>query len=85
MHQALFISEILVEIFSHVKDIFESWNPGTELWRESLAVLARMCKAFHDPAMDLLWADMDNLEPLLGCVTRLHPLIYDPEVILHRE
>ncbi|OAX35894.1 hypothetical protein K503DRAFT_858337 [Rhizopogon vinicolor AM-OR11-026] len=38
-----------------------------------------MCKAFHDPAMDLLWADMEDIKPLLGCVTRLHPLIYDPE------
>ncbi|OJA16076.1 hypothetical protein AZE42_11627, partial [Rhizopogon vesiculosus] len=38
-----------------------------------------MRKAFHDPAMDLLWADMEDLEPLLGCVTRLHPLIYNPE------
>ncbi|KAG2348264.1 hypothetical protein BDR05DRAFT_508294 [Suillus weaverae] len=28
--------------------------------------------------MDLLWAEMEQLEvePLLGCVTRLHPLIY---------
>ncbi|KAG2363056.1 hypothetical protein BDR07DRAFT_957388 [Suillus spraguei] len=26
--------------------------------------------------MDLLWADVYGLEPLLGCVTRLHPLVY---------
>ncbi|OAX33949.1 hypothetical protein K503DRAFT_748044 [Rhizopogon vinicolor AM-OR11-026] len=26
--------------------------------------------------MNLLWADMDTIVPLLGCVTRLHPLIY---------
>ncbi|KAG1802542.1 uncharacterized protein BJ212DRAFT_1397295 [Suillus subaureus] len=26
--------------------------------------------------MDLLWAEVDRLQPLLGCVTRLHPLIY---------
>ncbi|KAG2139108.1 uncharacterized protein EDB93DRAFT_707747 [Suillus bovinus] len=26
--------------------------------------------------MDLLWAEIEELEPLLGCVTRLHPLIY---------
>ncbi|KAG1749463.1 hypothetical protein EDB19DRAFT_2036424 [Suillus lakei] len=26
--------------------------------------------------MDLLWAEVNGLQPLLGCVTRLHPLIY---------
>ncbi|KAG1733807.1 hypothetical protein EDB19DRAFT_1729676 [Suillus lakei] len=26
--------------------------------------------------MDLLWADMYGIVPLLGCVTRLHPMIY---------
>jgi hypothetical protein len=28
--------------------------------------------------MDLLWADMNNygIRPLLGCVTRLHSMIY---------
>ncbi|KAG2065884.1 hypothetical protein BDR04DRAFT_1234321 [Suillus decipiens] len=26
--------------------------------------------------MDLLWADMHGIVPLLGCVTRLHPIIY---------
>jgi hypothetical protein len=46
------------------------------LLRKSLAALAVTCKAFSEPAMDLLWADIDQLEPLLGCVTRLHPLIY---------
>ncbi|KAG0696282.1 hypothetical protein DFH29DRAFT_211207 [Suillus ampliporus] len=26
--------------------------------------------------MDLLWADMNGILPFLGCVTRLHPMIY---------
>ena len=34
----------------------------------------------HEPAMDLLfewpWARSDGIEPLLGCVPRLHPQIY---------
>ncbi|KAJ8584599.1 hypothetical protein M405DRAFT_746684, partial [Rhizopogon salebrosus TDB-379] len=34
-----------------------------------LAALARTCKTFHDPAMNLLWAELDDLDPLLGCVT----------------
>ncbi|OJA11046.1 hypothetical protein AZE42_07186, partial [Rhizopogon vesiculosus] len=72
MHQALFVEDILVEIFSHLKGVSSS-TP----W--CFAALARICKAFYDPAMDLLWADMEDLEPLLGCVTRLHPLIYGPK------
>jgi hypothetical protein len=48
------------------------------LTRLSFAALARTCKTFHEPAMDFLWADTGNhgIGPLLGCVTRLHPLIY---------
>ncbi|KAG2126808.1 hypothetical protein DEU56DRAFT_915925 [Suillus clintonianus] len=82
MHQALLISEVLLEIFTHLK----TWNPPEpfighkSLVRKYLAALARTCKAFYEPAMDLLWADFDSdedLNPLFGCVTRLHPLIYD--------
>ncbi|KAG1778347.1 hypothetical protein EV702DRAFT_1278054 [Suillus placidus] len=65
MHQALLVSEILREILAHTDQIA----------RKSTAALAATCKAFHEPAMDLLWAEMYQLEPLLGCVTRLHPLI----------
>jgi hypothetical protein len=72
MHRALFILEILVEIFKF-SDFNLSWYHRS---RKTLAALARTCKTFHDPAMDLLWADMDNLQPLFGCVTRLHPMIY---------
>ncbi|KAJ8594790.1 hypothetical protein M405DRAFT_450304 [Rhizopogon salebrosus TDB-379] len=72
MHRALFILEILVEIFK-----FSDFNlPWYHRSRKTLGTLARTCKTFHDPAMDLLWADMDNLQPLFGCVTRLHPMIY---------
>ena len=34
--------------------------------RRSLVRLARTCKAFRDPALDLLWRDLDSLTPLLG-------------------
>ncbi|KAG1897382.1 uncharacterized protein F5891DRAFT_536017 [Suillus fuscotomentosus] len=73
MHQALLVPEVLLEIFAYVKII-----PSTETTpaQELLAALARTCKIFHEPAMDLLWAEIDGLEPLLGCVARLHPLIY---------
>ncbi|KAG1807549.1 hypothetical protein EV424DRAFT_232878, partial [Suillus variegatus] len=52
--------------------------PSTETTsaQKLLAALARTCKIFHEPAMDLLWTEIHGLEPLLGCVARLHPLIY---------
>jgi len=69
MHRALFLSEILREIFWYLKD-WLSWS------EKSLAALARTCKTFNEPAMDFLWANICSIEPLLGCVTRLHPMIY---------
>ncbi|KAG2148774.1 hypothetical protein DEU56DRAFT_909088 [Suillus clintonianus] len=74
MHQVLLVSEVLLEIFAHVDQI-SSTNPPSSA-RKFMAALARTCKAFHEPAMDLLWAEVYQLEPLLGCVARLHPLIY---------
>ncbi|KAG2148767.1 hypothetical protein DEU56DRAFT_79738 [Suillus clintonianus] len=81
MHQVLLISEILLNIFTYANE--RSGDSGSitrlgekSLTRKSLSGLARTCKAFHEPAMDVLWADLCSLEPLLGCVTRLHPLIY---------
>ncbi|KAG1828004.1 hypothetical protein EV424DRAFT_576517 [Suillus variegatus] len=73
MHQALLVPEVLLEIFAYVNTI-----PSTETTspQKLLAALARTCKIFYEPAMDLLWTEIHELEPLLGCVTRLHPLIY---------
>jgi len=77
MHQALFVLEILVEIFSHLNPIpSDESRTGLSQSRKSLAALARTCKTFYDPAMDLLWAILDDVWPLLGCVTRLHSSIY---------
>ncbi|KAG2036057.1 hypothetical protein BDR03DRAFT_921945 [Suillus americanus] len=73
MHRALLISEILSVIFTHVNENLGSRPAGK---KASLEALARTCKAFHEPAMDLLWADLDGIIPLLGCVPRLHRLIY---------
>ncbi|KAG1865283.1 hypothetical protein F4604DRAFT_1905189 [Suillus subluteus] len=77
MHRALLIPEVFLEIFAHVHQILNPSSTGEKtLARKSIAALARTCKTFHEPAMDLLWSKVDQLEPLLGCVTRLHPLIY---------
>ncbi|KAI0673375.1 hypothetical protein C8Q78DRAFT_622453 [Trametes maxima] len=34
--------------------------------RRSVSRLARTCKAFKEPALDVLWRDLDSLTPLLG-------------------
>ncbi|KAG1799305.1 uncharacterized protein HD556DRAFT_1305539 [Suillus plorans] len=77
MHQALLIPEVLLEIFSHVTEEPSDSSTGvTSLPRKSLAALATICKAFYEPAMDLLWSEIDISESMLGCITRLHPLKY---------
>lgn len=76
MHQALLVPEVLLGIFAHVKQIKDPLYTPKPLSRQCLAALTTTCKTFYEPAMDFLWADMDSLLPLLGCVTRLHPLIY---------
>ncbi|KAJ8591714.1 hypothetical protein M405DRAFT_95226 [Rhizopogon salebrosus TDB-379] len=75
MHQAICTSDILQAIFANLPDPSLTVD---SLSQTSLAALARTCKAFYEPAMDLLWADTFflGISPLLGCVTRLHPLIY---------
>ncbi|KAG2139126.1 uncharacterized protein EDB93DRAFT_1230588 [Suillus bovinus] len=73
MHQALLVPEVLLEILTYVNEISFTQTTSTQ---RSLAALARTCRKFYEPAMDLLWAEIEELEPLLGCVTRLHPLIY---------
>ncbi|KAG1777979.1 hypothetical protein EV702DRAFT_1099123 [Suillus placidus] len=76
MHRALLIAEILLEIFAHVKSLpLDPWYAIDEkpTSRKCLAALARTCKKFYEPAMDFLWADLneyDGIAPLLGCVTR---------------
>ncbi|KAG2125453.1 hypothetical protein DEU56DRAFT_983271 [Suillus clintonianus] len=85
MHQALCVSEILLEISSHLTDhevfhqfLSSSWTFKSPM-RKSLTALASTCKTFHGPAMDSLWSNILGLEPLFSCVTRLHPILtYDP-------
>ncbi|KAG2032343.1 hypothetical protein BDR03DRAFT_50317 [Suillus americanus] len=77
MHRALLVFDILLYIFTHVDRIPPiAVNNSSSPSRKSLASLAATCKAFYEPAMDLLWADVFGLERPLGCVTRLHPLVY---------
>ncbi|KAG2126209.1 hypothetical protein DEU56DRAFT_695850, partial [Suillus clintonianus] len=67
MHKALLVSEVLVEIFSHLTESMTFDSSIIRVSRKSLAALARTCKTLHEPAMDLLWAELDGIDPLLGC------------------
>ncbi|KAJ6533966.1 hypothetical protein DFH09DRAFT_932442, partial [Mycena vulgaris] len=33
-----------------------------------LSALARTCRAFQDPALDILWRNQESLVPLLSCI-----------------
>lgn len=84
MHPALFLSKVLREIFLHLYQI-PGLNSGLSpemrmseaffVLQKSLAALARTCKTFYEPAMELLWGDLDGITPLLGCVPTLYPII----------
>ena len=75
MHRALLVPELLQNVFALLHQILYN----TELARKNFVVLARTSKIFYEPAMDRLWAHIDisrGIEPMLGCVTRLHPVVY---------
>ncbi|KAF8550069.1 hypothetical protein OG21DRAFT_1469182 [Imleria badia] len=55
MHHALEIQEILLNIFGHC-------HP------DDLPSLARTCRGFKEPALDVLWEELDNLSPLVRCL-----------------
>ncbi|KAG2122917.1 hypothetical protein DEU56DRAFT_831018 [Suillus clintonianus] len=85
MHPVLCVSKFLLEIFSHVyssqpgpwsmePSVRTRMSIAARVSRKSLAALARTCKAFHEPAMYYLWADLNGITPLLGCVPRLRPI-----------
>ncbi|KAF8550694.1 hypothetical protein OG21DRAFT_386347 [Imleria badia] len=56
MHHALQIQEILLNIFGH-----SSATPD-------LPALARTCRAFKEPALDLLWEELADPSPLARCL-----------------
>lgn len=55
MHRCLRIPEIRTEIFGLLR-------------KGDCAALARTCKLFYNEAMDVLWADLQSLLPLVRCM-----------------
>ncbi|KAF9232054.1 hypothetical protein BU15DRAFT_67817 [Melanogaster broomeanus] len=64
MNPALLIHEIFFVIVYFVRvDLWMLKNP-------TLAALARTCRAFKEPALDMLWFELDDLSPLVRCLPR---------------
>ncbi|KAJ6482067.1 hypothetical protein C8R47DRAFT_582819 [Mycena vitilis] len=59
MHRSLSVCEVVRIICQH---FLESSALG------SLAALGTVCRAFSDPAFDVLWSEQTSLEPIVGCI-----------------
>jgi hypothetical protein len=79
MHHMLEIQEILLMIFR--QDCYLHplglWNCQLMLpsATRDLAVLARTCHPFKEPALDVLWSVLDDLSPLARCLPDIFRLI----------
>ncbi|KAI6104263.1 hypothetical protein F5141DRAFT_1029811 [Pisolithus sp. B1] len=69
MHPCLRITEILDLIISFMVDE-RIHEPGEVcgIRHQGIARLARTCKAFKDPALDVLWRTQPSLSPLIMCL-----------------
>ena len=66
MHHVLEIQEILSNIFSHYDPY--PWTAAGRNDLRLLAALARTCRAFKEPALDMLWQNLHDLSPLARCL-----------------
>lgn len=71
MHRALYVEEILRQIFAYflpqpVLSLSESL--GEHFSRRDVIALARTCETFKEPALDILWEELPNLTPLVRCL-----------------
>ncbi|KAF8124950.1 hypothetical protein EV363DRAFT_1353197 [Boletus edulis] len=69
MHHSLDIPEILYNIFGHLApDQGWSWTYDQLPGIRTLAKLARTCRAFKEPALDVLWSELPDFSALMRCV-----------------
>ena len=62
MHHVLHIQEILLNIFGHCR--LPSWESAAS----DLPAVARTCRAFKEPALDILWEHLVDLSALARCL-----------------
>ncbi|KAF8441667.1 hypothetical protein L210DRAFT_3537868 [Boletus edulis BED1] len=70
MHHALQIQEILFNIFGHCYQYSALSGDIDQHSSSDVAALARTCRAFKEPALDVLWQELDELSPLVRCVPK---------------
>ncbi|KAI9574109.1 hypothetical protein HD554DRAFT_2309665 [Boletus coccyginus] len=74
MHRALYLEEILRNIFSYIPFVIPLPGPpltpvrGRFRSQSDMLSLATTCKAFKEPALDMLWASLQDLSPLIRCL-----------------
>ncbi|KAI6003134.1 hypothetical protein EDD15DRAFT_1468670 [Pisolithus albus] len=68
MHACLRIAEILDLIIGFMVDDTHEPDKFCGIRHQDLARLARTCKAFKDPALDVLWRTQSSLSPLIRCL-----------------
>jgi hypothetical protein len=62
-HVCLLPAEILCDIFTIIHK--DDSKPNS---RATVAALARTCRTFQEPALDVLWRDVKGFKPLLSCL-----------------
>ncbi|KAF8441702.1 hypothetical protein L210DRAFT_3447523 [Boletus edulis BED1] len=73
MHHALQIQEILLNIIGHCYR-----------FDYDVAALARTCRAFKEPALDVLWEQLRDLSPLVRCVPEASHQLSSESYAFHR-
>ncbi|KAH7906963.1 hypothetical protein BJ138DRAFT_1015319 [Hygrophoropsis aurantiaca] len=68
MHPCLKLQEILRIIFEYSLLIGKAGNHDAPNDTSTLAGIARTCRTFQDPALDVLYANLGSIEPLFFCI-----------------
>ena len=64
MHICLLPVEVLLDIFASI----DPDRLGSVTNMSTVAVLARTCRKFKEPALDTLWKDVTGFKPLILCL-----------------
>jgi len=68
MHRALYVEDIIHDVFFYIQ--FHSpiiMLPDLQSQIDFLS-LARTCRTFKEPALDILWERLEDLSPLVRCL-----------------
>lgn len=80
MHHALRLEEILLNIFGQC---YPPSSTNASRATADLAALARTCRTFKEPALDVLWTELANLSPLARCLPEASHRIYPGYAVRH--